>query len=97
MARERMVTRTVTSYECVCKVANLENNTIEDIVVNIPEQNSEKKFEEVLKRECNTDSRAFIKMVSKTPIEVLYGMPETDFIHYAKVMPPRVKGSEEQA
>lgn len=97
MARERMVTRTVTSYECVCKVANLDNNTIEDIVVNIPEQNTAKKFDEMVKNECTNESRAFIKLVSKTPIEILYGMPETEFIKYAKIMPTRVKSSEEQA
>ena len=91
MARVKMVTRTVTTIKAVVKVANLDTNTIEEVEVIVPEQANEKLFNKVLKEAVNNEHRMLITCLSTESIETLYGMPETDFIKNAVVLPKREK------
>lgn len=91
MARVKMVTRTVTTINAKVKVANLDNHTVEEREVIVPEQVNEKAFTKVLKDAINDEKTMFIAVVSTEKIETLYGMSEVDFIKNANVMPKREK------
>ena len=99
MARERMVTRTVdvTVAEVMC----LDVTTAEVTVVSYDISGKFNTKEEVLKslkKAYETDTYKVVNVQSTETKEILYGMPEIDFIRMAKVLPPRCtqENQEEQ-
>lgn len=95
MARERMVTRTVSTTTIEVLVVNIESSEVGTKYF-ILGQNSAKDEKAMLKvaqkimnEETNNELWKCVTVKSTKEEETLYGMPETEFIKYAKVLPPR--------
>lgn len=89
MARERMVTRTVT--QTTAKVMCLDVTTAE---VSINEYTIGGTYKETdMLKKCKklfeTDDFKLVHVESSEVKDILLGMPEEDFIRYAAVLPPR--------
>lgn len=89
MARERMVTRTVT--QTTAKVMCLDTTTAE---VSINEYTIGGTYKETdmlkkFKKLFETDDFKLVHIESSKVEEILLGMTEEDFIRYATVLPPR--------
>ena len=97
MARERMITRTVATWNYTVMVVDTASKSVEEITVSIPSAGSmtDKAISKAI-RDNLPDGKLFVQTVSSTTTETLYGMTEEDFIRYAKVLPPR-SGSADQA
>lgn len=90
MARTPMVTRTIqaTTVTVLCVNTIDEKTEVKDIVL----PRTYKDDKSILKALANVITEEAIKpvhVISTTVTETLYGMSETDFIHHAKVLPPR--------
>ena len=91
MARVRMVTRTVDVT--VAEVMQIDVNTAEVKIV-IYELPGKFTDNDAILKSINNDIPVSIKAVAVQSVntkEVLYGMPEIDFIKMAKVLPPRTQ------
>lgn len=91
MAKERMVTRTVTTniFEVMtCNVETAEARVIEFKIGPIP-ANSDALKE--LKKVYETENLKLCAIVGHNEETVLYGMPESFFIEHATVLPNKVK------
>ena len=90
--RERMITRTVVSVNYDIMVVDTESKTVENITVTIPSGDTmtDKARDKAILASVPVD-KLFVQVVSQTTSEVLYGMPESEFIKLAKVLPPRTK------
>lgn len=89
MARERMVTRTVT--QTTAKVMCL-NVTTAEVYINdytIGGTYSESDLLKKCKKLFETDEFKLVHIESLKVEEILLGMTEEDFIRYATVLPPR--------
>lgn len=96
MARERMVTRTVILN--VAEVMTVNTNTAEISTVTVEiggGLSTDKDIMKAVKKAHETDEIKCVKLMGVSVKEVLYGMPESDFIRMAKVLPPRTKNNEE--
>lgn len=90
MARERMVTRTITTttYKVMsvntetCEVSILPYATSEEFI-------DDEKALKFLRKKYETDTNKLVKIESIETTEQLYGMTELEFIQYAKLLPPR--------
>ena len=87
--RERMVTRTITAYECTCKVASADYTTITDKVITITgdfgtKTAQENEIKRQVKKGMLTIEGTFLAVVSSKTITKIYGMPEAEFLKYAK-------------
>ena len=89
MARERMITRTI-------KIAGVDVMTIDTTTAEVaiksyttePQENEE-KYLKVLRKEFETDNFKLVKIEEVQIFEELYGMPEKEFMRYAKILPNR--------
>lgn len=90
MARERMITRTVIATVYNVMAVDVSNNSVVTIEVRIAsaESISKKHLDEAI-RNAMSAGYLFVQVISETKEETLYGMPEDEFIKYAKVLPPR--------
>ena len=89
MERESVVTRTIETTKATVKVANLNTSTIEDVTVTLPRTY---KNDEAIMKAVSKTLPAHQKALTVVAAEVnsaIYGMTETDFLKYAKVMPDR--------
>lgn len=96
MARVRMVTRTVNVAEVHVMMLNIQTQQVSTVVAEIGGGITEEKA--LLKAVKKLHEDATNKCVAITAVnqkEILYGMPESDFIRLAKVLPPRSKSEEE--
>lgn len=90
MARERMVTRTITSKTynvmCVdtetCEVSFTPFTTSEDF-------SDIEKALKFLRKKYENNTRKLVKIEHVETTEQLYGMSEVEFMQYAKLLPPR--------
>lgn len=90
MARERMVTRTVTEATVKCMV--VEGMEVKFLEVNVGSVNGMKESQIIEKVKGNLPDGVLFVKAEKDDIhytEVLYGMAEDEFIRNAKVLPPR--------
>lgn len=96
MARIRMVTRTVKG--ATLEVMALNTDTCEVVIqhytVSGPAPVDPKAWAK-FKAAHDTESVTLVKLTSHTPVEVLYGMPEDEFIANATVLPPRTVTNED--
>lgn len=85
MARERMITRTVTTNYIESLYFDLDkmDTVIDTFIITGEEYNAEKAQEMMSKAKCE-GSRKFLKVLGVKHETQLYGMPEKDFIRYAK-------------
>ena len=89
MARERMVTRTVT--QTTAKVMCL-NVTTADVTINeytIAGTYTDTDLLKKCKSLFETEDFKLVHIESSSVSEILLGMTEEDFIRYATVLPPR--------
>lgn len=96
MARERMVTRTVELS--LCETMCMDTTTAE-VQIHTFEigggLTDEKALLKVIKKLYETDTFKCVAISKITPKEILYGMPENEFIKLATILPPRgAKGAE---
>ena len=90
--RERMITRTVITVNYGVMVVDSVSKTVDNITVSIPSGDvmTEKNRDKAIKASI-PDGKLFVQVVSQNTTEVLYGMPESEFIRLARVLPPRTK------
>lgn len=92
MAREPMVTRTITATKIVALCINIETAEPFNKEVTISGTfKDEKSMLKAAEKLLNTETEKAVHIVSSEEIETLYGMTEQDFIQKAKVLPPRPK------
>lgn len=90
MARERMVTRTISFTEVTVISMNIETVTPQHEVIRIAGVfDNEKVLLKKLKKRYETDLYKIVAITDTIVIEKLYGMSEEDFIENAKELPPR--------
>lgn len=90
MARVPMVTRTIVATKA--NVMCLDVQTGEPCTKFVIAPRTYKDDEALLKKVrpwIETETLKAVHIVDKEEIETLYGMPEQEFIQYAKVLPPR--------
>ena len=92
MARERFVTRSiaVTTYDVMC--VEMSSKNVVNHTVDVPSACNLKdaQIDAIIKDLLPSDTVVVMKTPTGTN-EVLYGMPEADFIKTAMVLPPRTK------
>ena len=93
--KERMITRTIESYEVTCLYANVKAMTIGECCLSISGSTPESKLDKESRKAFNdspvygTGEFAYISMKEYRKVSELYGMSETDFIRHSKLLPPR--------
>lgn len=93
--KERMITRTIESYEVICLYANVKAMTMGECILSIPGSTPECKLDKEARKVFNespvygTGEFAYVSMKEYRKVSELYGMSETDFIRHAKLLPPR--------
>ena len=92
MARIRMVTRNVSVVSFDVMTVNMDTLQVENLTVDVPSADSlpEKQIVTLIQNSLSAHSK-YVTHTAKEHKEVLYGMPESDFIRLAKVLPPRSK------
>ena len=92
MARERVITRTIVTTEYVCLTVNMDTKQVQEITVSIPSANTltDKAREKAIKATL-PPMNTFVQVMSEKEVEELYGMPEAEFMKYAKRIPNRSK------
>ena len=92
MAREPMVTRTITATKITALCLNIETAEPFNKEVTISGTfKDEKSMMKAAEKLLNTETEKAVHIVSSEEIETLYGMTEQEFIQKAKVLPPRPK------
>lgn len=96
MARERMVTRTVTAveYEVMSVDVNSKTVSMDKVVIPSGDIMTDKVREKAIKASL-PDGHTFVQITGQNIKETLYGMTEQDFIKYARVLPPRSSSQTE--
>lgn len=93
--KERMITRTIESYEVTCLYANVKAMTIGECCLSIPGSTPESKLDKEARKVFNespvygTGEFAYVSMKEYHKVSELYGMPESEFMANAKLLPPR--------
>lgn len=97
MARERMVTRSINVGVYEVMTVNMATLKVDSVQVEIPSWNtmSDKKLTEAIQSALTPDQK-YVQHSAVGVKEVLYGMPEADFIKMAKVLPPRTKQDDSE-
>lgn len=92
MARERMVTRTVivTKCEVLCVDVTTVETTVQEYDLSGNYESTTTALK-ALKKGYETDTFKVVAIQKMTENEVLYGMPELDFIKLAKVLNPETR------
>ena len=89
MARERMVTRTVTQTTVKVMCLNVTTAEVSINTYTIGGEYTEYDFHKKCKKLFETDDFKLVHIESVSVEEILLGMTEEDFIRYATVLPPR--------
>lgn len=93
--KERMITRTIERYEVTCLYANVKAMTMGECILSLPGSTPECKLDKEARKVFNespvygTGEFAYVSMKEYRKVSELLGMSETDFIRYAKLLPPR--------
>ena len=97
MARERMVTRTVNLAiaEVMCLDTETANVSLIDYEIGGGLADPETILK-VVKKQYETNTHKCVAINNLRFTETLYGMPESDFIKLAKVLPARAKESNNE-
>lgn len=89
MRKEKMVTRTIVTLEVQALCVNIETAEVSTITKTInPLVKDEKTMLSEFQGQLDSSIKA-VTVKSVKEIETLYGMTESDFIKYSKVLPPR--------
>lgn len=96
MAREIMITRTITSTKANVMCLDVEAGEPFNETVEVARTyKDDEALLKAVKPLIETDTIKAVHVVDKEVVETLYGMPEQVFIMNAKVMPPRKQKTEE--
>ena len=93
--KERMITRTIESYEVICLYANVKAMTIGECRLSVSGSTPESKLDKEARKAFSTSlvygtgEFAYVSMKEYHKVSELYGMSETDFMRLAKLLPPR--------
>lgn len=93
--KERMITRTIETYEVKCFYANTETMTMGECYLHIPGAVPESKLDREARKAFEASPIygagpcAFVSVKETHKVAELYGMTEADFISHAKLLPPR--------
>ena len=93
--KERMITRTIESYEVTCLYANVEVMTMGECCLSLSGSTPESKLDKEARKVFNespiygTGKFAYVSMKEYRKVSELYGMSEADFIRHSKLLPPR--------
>lgn len=93
--KERMITRTIEIYEVTCLYANVKAMTMGECVLSLPGSTPECKLDKEARKAFYTstvygmDGFAYVSMKEYRKVSELYGMPESEFMANAKLLPPR--------
>ena len=93
--KERMITRTIESYEVTCLYANVETMTMGECYLSLSGSTPESKLDKEARKVFDespiygTGKFAYVSMKEYRKVSELYGMSETDFMRLAKLLPPR--------
>ena len=95
MARERMITRTIAGIQVNVMGIDTASNTVafQEYDLSGTFKSDAEIIEAIKAQKGNAVMNGFIpvQVQSKEETETLYGMPESLFMEYAKVLPPRTK------
>lgn len=91
---EKLITRTFITTSALVLVCDTEEGTTAKKEVTIPESIPEKKWLSYCSGLLGERFVA-VKVLSVQKNETLYGITETDFLKYAKVLPPRGTKTEQ--
>ena len=93
--KERMITRTIESYEATCLYVNVETMTKGECCLSLPGSTPESKLDKEARKVFDaspvygTGKFAYVSMKEYRKVSELYGMSEADFIRHSKLLPPR--------
>lgn len=93
--KERMVTRTIETIEVCALCCNTEAMTMGECYLTLPGNTPESKLEKVARTVFSEMPghrgvpAAFVAIKSWRKVSELYGMPESEFMAHAKLLPPR--------
>lgn len=98
MAKKPQVTRTIPTTKAILMVADIQAAEFHNVEVNLPR--TYKDDDSIIKAARPlVETEPNLKVVSVSHVEVaeqLYGMPESEFLKYAKVLPPRGTKAEDE-
>ena len=94
MARERMVTRTVSEAEVSVMTVHVETKEIYTRVHRISATIPAEVALKYIQKHFDTETDKSVMITDYTVSEILYGMPEQDFIKLARILPPRSVNAE---
>lgn len=86
MARERMVTRTIESWNVEALVAYPKAMQMATARFYIPGHIKQNNFLKYLQANYNNDEQSIISVTASYLESTVYGMPESEFIHLAKIL-----------
>lgn len=90
MARVPQVTRTIPTTIATIFCVNLEDKSTFEQSITLPRTyKDDKSLMKAVEKVLEGEPIKAVSVVSTEVQETLYGMLETDFIKYAKVLPPR--------
>ena len=90
MAREPMVTRTITTTKATVMCLDVISGEPFNEVYPLPRTYKDKeKLLKQVKKMYETDTVKPVHIVDVEEVETLYGMTEAEFIANAKILPPR--------
>ena len=89
--RERMITRTITETTVEVMTIDVTTAQVATLVYKLSGVfASEDEALKLCKKRYETDTLKLVHIDSMVQEEILYGMPEDEFMKLAKVLPPRV-------
>ena len=102
MARERIVSRTISATVYTVLTVTIPENTVankEFTLSSVSDNIKPEKLMSLLKKNYETDTCKLVSIISQNTVMKRYGMPEVDFLKYAKEMPllPSADEKEEEA
>lgn len=96
MARERMVTRTVEEAEVEVMYVQVSTQEVGRTTLKISAIVGEDKALAYIQKNLQTDDMKYVAITLYTVHEILYGMPEQEFIAHAKILPSRTTADTEE-
>lgn len=96
MARERMVTRTVEEAEVEVMYVQISTQEVGRATLKISATVGQDKALAYIQKNLQTDDMKYVAITLYTVHEILYGMPEQEFIAQAKILPSRTTANAEE-
>lgn len=95
MRKENLVTRTMKTTEVTFLCINLETTEPFNETISLPgTYKSDEAIEKRARELLNRDGVRMVALVTKKEKEALYGIPETEFLAHARVLPARAPKRE---